>query len=397
MYYIQQIQKDDCGFACLKMILASVNKDKNYLYIPQNENHGPYSLSDLEEIGYIYGASFEAFRATVKTDVANCPSFPFIAIMSLKNGAKHAVCVTKVKWGRVYYVDPRYGKVSVSLNRFINDWDGTGLMLKNYEKRKCPTKCPNPISLGKKIVLSVIQLIAGVLAILGVYFVKDGTPIYLPMIFLSLAIMGEVIMKIVSYSFMKQIDDYFFNEKRIPSRGFKDYFLRFEKYKKMSLYSPMNYVLVFVFTIGLAAVVLFNDYRNLLIILAPVTLSFLEALIISPVLKRKKQSIAELEDNIDNASNVKDFKEKIKVMHKQAYSYSYLDLLTTYLFALLMLASVILTMKLCGIVSFPYIIFYTCIAIAIFKGMRELFLIPERIDEFNIVKVRISNSMKSHE
>ena len=397
MYFIHQIQKDDCGFACLKMILATINKDKNYLYLPQDESHGPYSLEELGEIGQNYGLSFEAFRATIKTDVANCPRFPFIAILSLKNEAKHAVCVTRVKWGRVSYVDPRYGKVSVPLKKFVNDWDGTGLLIKGFEKRKCPIKSPNPISFGQRLLLGMIQFIAGSLAVLGVYFIKDGTPIYLPMIFLSLAIAGEVIMKVLSYAYMKKIDDYFFNENRIPRSGFRNYFLRFENYKRLSLYSPMNYVLIFVFTLGLVAVVLFNDYRNLLIVLAPVTLAFLEALIITPILKKKKQFVSELEDNIDNSKNVKDFKEKIRAMHKQAYSYSYLNLLTTYLFALLILVSVILTMKLCEITSFPYIIFYTCIAIALFKAMRELFSTNERINEFNIVKVKISNSMKSHE
>ena len=397
MYFIHQILKDDCGFACVKMILATLNKDKNYLYIPQDESHGGYSLNDLVEIGQSYGVSFEAFRATNKNEVHKCSFFPFIAILGLKNGAKHAVCVTKIKWGRVHYVDPRYGKVNVSVTKFLVDWDGTGVRIESFQKRKCPTRCPNPISLGKKIILGIIQLISGVLAVLGVYFVKEGTPIYLPMIFLSLAIAGEVVMKIVSYSFMKKIDDYFFSTDRVPTSGFKNYFYRFEEYKRLSLFSPMNYLLVFVFTLGLVAVVLLNDYRNLLIVLAPVTLAFLEALIVLPILKRKKQYVAELEDNIDNAKDVSDFKNKIKMMHKQAYSYSYVNLLTTYLFALLILVSVILTMKLCGIISFPYIIFYTCVAIALFKAMRELFSSSEKINEFNIVKVKISNSMKSHE
>ena len=173
--------------------------------------------------------------------------------------------------------------------------------------------------------------------------------------------------------------------------------MRFEKYKQLALSSPMNYVLVAVFAVGLATVVLLNDYRNLLIVIAPITAALVEAILVNPILKKKKRLISELEDNIDSATDVRDFKDKISTMHKQAYSYSYINLLTTYLFALLMLVSVILTMKLCGISSFPYIIFYTCIAVALFKAMRQLFAINERVEEFNIVKVKISNSVKSHE
>ena len=397
MFYIHQIQKDDCGFACVKMVLATLNKDKNYLFLPQDEKHGLYTFDELIGIGQSHGVSFTAFRATAKTDVSKCPTFPFIAILGLKNGAKHAVMVTKVKWGRVHYVDPNYGKVSVSLRKFLIDWDGTGLMVERYEKRKCSIKCPNPISTGQRVGLSLIQLVAGVLAILGVYFIKDTFPIYLPLIFLSSAIATEVIMKVVSYSLMKKIDSYFFEEKRLPKKHFKDYFLRFENYKRLALSSPMNYILVLIFTIGLATIVLLNDYRNLLIVVAPIALALIEALLVTPILKKKKHLISEYEDNIDSAKNVTDFKEKIAEMHKQAYAYSYIDLLTTYLFALLILVSVILTMKLCGISSFPYIIFYTCIAIALFKAMRQLFSFNEKVEEFNIVKVKISNSLKSHE
>ena len=397
MYFIHQIQKDDCGFACVKMLLATINKDKNYLFIPQDEKHASYNLEELCQVGEKYGVSFTAFRATFKYDLPNCTSFPFIANLGLKNGARHSVMVTKVKWGRVYYIDPRYGKSSSTLKKFLIDWDGTGLLIENYQKRKCPIMCPNPISAWQKVMLGMIQLLVGALAVTGVYFIKDSFPIYLPVIFLSLAIACEVVLKIISYSLMKKIDKYFFDESRLPRSDFKEYFFRFENYKRLALSSPMNYILVLIFTIGLAAVVLLNDVRNLLIILVPVVLTFLEALLVNPVLKKKKQQIIEQEDNIDYAKNGKDFKQRIDEMHKHAYVYSYINLLTTYLFALLILVSVILTMKLCGISSFPYIIFYTCIAVALFKAMRQLFAFNENIEEFNIVKVKISNSMNHRE
>ena len=91
MFYIKQIQNDDCGFACLKMLLAEINKDKDYLFLPQDEKHGPYSLMQLVGIASNYGVALSAFRATDKTTVSNCLNFPFIAIIRLKNGGKHAL------------------------------------------------------------------------------------------------------------------------------------------------------------------------------------------------------------------------------------------------------------------------------------------------------------------
>lgn len=397
MYYIPQIQKDDCGFACLKMVLAIINKDKNYLFIPQDESHGLYSLQDLMEIGTYHGVRFSAFRATNKRTVDKCPSFPFIAILNLKNGAKHAVTVLKVRRGRVIYLDPRSGKNNISLKVFVKTWSGTGLFIEDFEKRKCLLKDLSPVSLGKKILLGTIEFITGVLVILGVYFVNDATPIYMPIIFLSLAIVMELVEKSLSYSLMKKIDNYFFDEKKIPEKGFKDYLIRFEEYKKLSLSSPLNYVLALVFAIGLITVILLNDVRNFVVVVTPLLLSLIESFIVLPVLKKKKQVIGELEDNIDNSKNPADFKAKVDRMHRYAYKYSYLDLGTRCIFVVLMLVSVVVTMRLCDISSLPYIIFYTCLSFALFKTLKQVFSLPIRIEEFNIVKVRISNSMKSRE
>ena len=114
MYFIQQRQKDDCGFTCLKMILATLNKDKNYLFLPQKENHGPYSYTDLVKIGKEHGVNFSALKAIEKEGLINCRSFPFIATIEKKNGNKHAVIITKIKIGRVYFTDPMKGKASLS-------------------------------------------------------------------------------------------------------------------------------------------------------------------------------------------------------------------------------------------------------------------------------------------
>ena len=120
MFYIPQILKDDCGFACLKMVLAYMNKDKNYLYLPQDESHGFYSYSDLKELGYEKGINFTGFEVANKEELVSCSSFPLILSIELKNGAKHAVVVTKVKWKKVYYLDPRSGSTSMPLNKFVN-------------------------------------------------------------------------------------------------------------------------------------------------------------------------------------------------------------------------------------------------------------------------------------
>ena len=395
MFYIRQIQKDDCGFACLKMVLANLNKDKNYLFLPQDEEFGQYSYSDLLDLGKDYGVNFTAFKVDEKSELVNCSSFPLIATIQLKNGANHAIVITKVKWKRVYYLDPRRGSGSMSLKKFLTIWDGTGLMVESYEKKKCPITPINPVKMSWKIGLGIIELLSGVFAVLGVYFIKDDTKIYIPVIFLSLAIITELFMRALSFRIMKNLDRYFFSNDALPKKGYREYLFRFETYKKLSLSSPMILVLLGVFVLGLGAVVILNDTRNALLVLIPIALAAFEVLIVKPALKEKRVDIEELEDNLENATDGDDLQSKVKEMHTKSYNYSYIDLACRYLYAGVIVLAALLTMRICGLSSFPYIIFYSCISVSILKALIQLFSFNERIEEFNVVKVKINNSLNS--
>ena len=67
----------------------------------------------------------------------------------------------------------------------------------------------------------------------------------------------------------------------------------------------------------------------------------------------------------------------------------------SYLYAGLLVLTALLTMRLCGLSSFPYIIFYSCISVAILRTLQDLFSFNEKIEEFNVVKVKIANSINS--
>lgn len=396
MFYIRQIQKDDCGLACLKMVLASINKDKNYLFLPQKENHGMYSYDDLMNIGKEYGINFTPFKATEKESVDNCSNFPLIATITLKNGAKHAIVIRKIKFSRVFYTDPRLGKTSLSLKKFLEIWDGTGLMIESFEKTKCPIQPLNPIKTGAKIGLGIIQLLSGASAVVGVYFIRETTPIYIPVIFLSLAIILELVMKAVSYSIMKGLDNYFFSDEVLPKRNYKDYLVRFENFKRLSLASPMNYILMLVFALGLIAVVLLNDIKNIMLVVVPLLIALLDLLAVKPMLKKRKQEIVVEEENLETTTSSEDFKEKVKGLHSKSYNYSYLTNALAYLYVGFIVATALLTMRLCGLSSFPYIIFYSVISVTLYKTFDKLFSFNDVLEEYNIAKIKLTNSISRH-
>ena len=71
--FIYQGNNFDCGYASLKMLLANVHNDKNYLYLSNEKKDESYSLSDLVNIGKKYGVNligkemdYEFFLSKVK-------------------------------------------------------------------------------------------------------------------------------------------------------------------------------------------------------------------------------------------------------------------------------------------------------------------------------------------
>ena len=61
MEYCKQIFNDDCGFACLKMLLAHFSKNRRYLYLPNSKLEGKYSFLDLVNFGRKYGLVLKGF------------------------------------------------------------------------------------------------------------------------------------------------------------------------------------------------------------------------------------------------------------------------------------------------------------------------------------------------
>ena len=69
MYYIPQLSNSSCGVACLKMLLAIVQKDERYLYLSEEEEHGQYNYQDLVLIAERYDVTLFGAKIDDKDDL----------------------------------------------------------------------------------------------------------------------------------------------------------------------------------------------------------------------------------------------------------------------------------------------------------------------------------------
>ena len=133
MYYIPQVTKSGCGFTCLKMLLATVRKDERYLYIPENESHGPYSYQELLEIAQHYEVTLVGLKYDDKDDLRHFKEFPIILTVQRENQSPHAVLARKIKGKSIKISDPARGTYWQSIEKFIKEWDGTALAISHIE------------------------------------------------------------------------------------------------------------------------------------------------------------------------------------------------------------------------------------------------------------------------
>ena len=396
MYFVPQILNDDCGFAALKMLLAKVHKDRNYLFLPQDEGRGPYSFLDLKETAEKYGVTLNGYEAQKET-LKQHKNFPFIALVTTKIGGAHAVVVEKVSLGSVYYLDPSEGKKEVSFRYFMKIWEGEILQVDNKVFTPCPYKECQPIPKTGQIVTTLMQICACACIVMGVYFINVDVYMFIPIILFALAMVFEIFIKSYSISLLKKADIYFYSQVEVKDNKYLDTLKRYEKYKSGLLATPLNFIITLCVAFGLMLVTLYNDVKNILLILVPFIAALVEASILKPYVKDGATLLAKDEKDLDSSEDEEDFKGRVYQLHKKAYKLGLVEMCKQYVGIALFIITATLTMALSNVVSVPYIIFYSCIEAAIYRALLNALEYPEKHIEMLKAKVEINNCLHQND
>ena len=393
MFYIPQIREDDCGFAALKMLLANLYHDRNYLYLPQNERHGRYSYDDLQRIGFKYGLNLEGFKAIDKEVLTRVDRLPFIATIDIGGHSAHAVLVYRVTKLRVRYLDPRSGKRSCSFKSFLKMWDGTMLVPGTHETQACPYQEKNVLKSSERICFTLLQICTGIPALLGVYFIGVDVYVFIPIILFSLAAVFELFTKAYSLSLMKKIDTYFFENVHIKNKQYKQTLYRFERYKKSLLASPLSFLLSLVICFSLILIILQNDVKNYILIVTSFIASVVEALLYRPLIKKEVHRIAYLEDDLDSSKDDEMYKSQVARIHQKAYRIGLIEISKNCIGISLFIAIAIVLMAGKSIVSFPHVVFYFALQMALYHSFNKIVVYPDEFTAFRKAKVEFNNCL----
>ena len=234
MFYIAQNGKHDCAFACLAMMLANYQHDRNYLFLQHEDKQ--YSFKDLIGIAkeyhlYLLGVSFSDEMEILKNE-----QFPITVILKEEEDVSHSVIVSKIKKDNVYIYDPAKGKRKLTLDYFLDHWNKKALIFKGMSKTKCPIIPPDFISKEDKIVLPVLQILSGLSLFIGTYFISKDSLIVIPVIFMGAFIVFELLFRSSLIKAMKKMDaniaKYTLN---VTNNDYYSFYANVEKYRYISL------------------------------------------------------------------------------------------------------------------------------------------------------------------
>lgn len=192
MKFIKQKNSNDCGLACILMILSyygsyiSLNT-LNKKIIVENDGISAYSL-----VKCLNKFNFDV--TSIKTDKEYFSSKeyiqkPMIAHVILDNKLQHYIIIEKYKNGKLYVLDPSNGKQKMTIETFNNIWTGILFIPSPNEKyKKIKEKnyglweCLPLIIKNKKYLFLIIFLstISAILSLISAYYFQILLDMVLP-------------------------------------------------------------------------------------------------------------------------------------------------------------------------------------------------------------------------
>ena len=392
MYYIPQVTKSDCGFACLKMLLASVHKDERYLYLKEDENHGPYSYQELVNYAQHYDVTLTGKKYEDKGDLRNNSDFPLILTVQAENQAPHAVLLVKKSGKRVKICDPAKGVYWQKIDQLIKIWDGTALAVNKVLDRPFISRIIDVRDTKGDIVSYLIQLLAAVFIALATVFVKpEGTFIW-PLVFCALSLVCEIVLRMHLLKRMQRSDKYL--RKFLPYVNRKDYFeyyRRSQEYKTSALTMGLNFVFYLLVVILIITISLINSMTFVVSIGAALLAALINVFFFTPIKKSINKELEEQENELHGVKEEDDMELKVKNIEIKSYRYAYLEYANRVVVAAFFILASFFISMVDNTLSLINIVFYTCVSFLIYQYLVPLFSYDYKVNENTINKVRINN------
>ena len=398
MYYIPQLSRNSCGIACLKMLLAIVQKDEGYLYLNEEENHGPYSYQDLIVIAQRYDVTLMGAEYDDKDDLRHLNRFPVILTITLPNETVHALLISQRKGNRVRVHDPAKGVYWQKINNLLPLWDGTLLLVNHVDKHPFPHQVIDAKDPKGVILSSILQALTATFIAVATFFIKPGGNYWLPIIFASLSLVSELVLRFALLKRMQRFDKYL--RRFLPYVRSDDYYSFYERgqyYKKTSFTSGMNVVFSILIVLLISVIALINSLQYLILIVAALVAAYLDSFFFSPYKNEIEKEVSQEESDLKTMRDIEGVELQVKTMEVKSYRYAYLEFMKKGVVGLFLVAASIALSIAQKSFALPNIIFYTCLSLLLYQSLTPLFGYDYRLEQNLLCKARVNNVVHQDE
>ena len=392
MYYIPQVTKSGCGFACLKMLLAIAHNDERYLYLKEDEGHSRYSYQDLLEIAQRYEVTLVGAKYSEKSDLRYFKDFPVILTILRENQSPHAVLAVARKGGRIKIQDPARGVYWQKVSKFIQEWDGTALAISHVEELPFTLRQVDAKDKKGEIVSYIFQALAAAFIALATFFVKPNGSFLWPLIFAALSLTCEIILRLMLLKRMQKYDRYL--RRFLPyvhRRDYYEFYKRGQEYKASALTIGLNFIFYFLVVSLIVAISLINSLTYAVSIGVALICAMFNALLLNPFKKALGKELSMQENELRKVKEMTDLEMKVKCLEVKSYRYAYYEFASKVVVGIFFLLASFLICRVENTFAITNIVFYTCVSYLIYQYLVPLFSYDQKLSENMVNKARINN------
>ena len=317
-YQCLQLTNYDCGFACLKMILANFHHDENYLFLKQNLNKKNYSFLELANIAKDHNLTLKGYECN---DIFLLKKLPCITLVNNQKN-NHFVIIKKIKNNKIYLIDPLLGDKCILLKDFEKKWSKKVLLVEKVKKTKCQDYIKfSKYYSSKQIILYFVEIVVLFLVAFLTKYNQDSSPF--------LICLFVILMFTINQFKIKNMKKY--DENEIYPILENNITLFNNEYKlKKELFSLQNKVVLSSFFIGFSLlIILMNDLKNVISLIVIFLITYLINYL------KKKNSYLDKINLLESNLTIDNIKQADKLSYQEALYHSLLFCLNCRILVLL--------------------------------------------------------------
>ena len=377
-YFCYQGNNHDCGFAALKMLLATVHENKSFLYLAKNKGKkGNYTFRELIDIAKENGVIMRAYECD--NSQLDKITLPCLALIN----SNHVVMITSLSRKYIKISDPDKGMLKIKRASFEKTWRQRVLEISDvaehcFHKQNFLTEFP---SHKNQVIKLIIKFVSTASILTGFFFVKEDSFVFIPIIFLVVFALLELVEKWYKIKEINFFDKTFIQKifSRKENQNNKTYNLYNEFKKSYCLYFDefITYSLSFAL---ISFVLIINNPINSIAIIFILLSLLVKKLILGNKRNDQKREIALLEDGLSEAKE--DYLSIVDKCVSSANNFALKISFEKCIHSFLLIIICILSMIYCKTISVNFILFHFGAFYILSNNMESLISYKENIETY---------------